>query len=524
MRAHIFNRPDHRLFRTLTSLLNPFIPMVIAATIFPACPIMAQEPGDSLWTRVYGGEFNESTFSIRQTCDGGFVTAGYSYTFGPGGYDVYLLKTDANGDTLWTRTYGGSEDDYGYSVEQTTDRGYIIAGSTESYGTSYDDAYLIKTDFNGDTLWTRTYDGTGGSEAVNSVQQTTDGGFILAGYTYFVGTQNRDVYLWKTDSNGDTLWTRSYGGDGFDIAWSIDQTADGGYIVAGHTTSFAPGEEIWLLRIDANGDTLWTGRYDHRDDLIARHVMETRDGGFIVAGNTDPWGPGADAYLMKTDADGNPSWSKTYDWNRDTDYGNSVRETSDGGYILAGYTWGGSDRWFDVYVVKTNDRGRLDWEMAYGGSVDDHGQDIIQTNDGGYLVAGSTRSSGAGAGDIYLLKIAGEILPLPPVSVSITPDNPPVIIPQGGSFTYTGSLTNNTTDSQTVDAWIMVDVPDIGLRGPVRNISGISLSASEILMFPNIPQDVPEYAPIGFYNFIAYCGTFPSTVLDSSYFQVEVIP
>ncbi len=524
MKALAFIHPDHRILRALPSRMIPILFMVIATIFLPACMVMAQEPGDSLWARVYGGEFNESAFSVQQTTDGGFITVGYSYTFGPGKYDVYLLKTDANGDTLWSRTYGGSEEDYGYSVEQTSDGGYIIAGSTDSYGASYDDAYLIKTDSSGDTLWTRTYDGTGGSEAANSVQETTDGGFILAGYTYFVGTQNRDVYLWKTDTSGDTLWTRSYGGDGFDIAWCVDQTSDGGYIVAGHTTSFVPGEEIWLLRTDANGDTLWTRRYNHRNDLIARYVMETADGGFIVAGNTDPWGSNADAYLLKTDADGNRSWSKTYDWNRNTDYGNSVRETSDGGFILTGYTWGGSDRWYDVYVVKTNYRGRLDWEMAYGGSVDDHGLDVIQTNDGGYLVAGSTRSFGAGAADFYLLKIAGEPLPLPPVSVTITPDNPPVVVPRGGSFSYTGSLTNNTTDPQMVDAWTMVDVPDIGLRGPVRTISGISLSAGETITLSNISQEVPEFAPLGLYSYIAYCGTFPSTVLDSSFFPVEVIP
>jgi hypothetical protein len=487
------------------------------------CAAIAQEPGDSLWTRVYGGEFNESAFAIEQTTDGGFIIAGYSYTFGPGSYDVYLLRTDVNGDTLWTRTYGGVDEDYGYSVKQTSDGGFIIGGSTDSFGASYDDAYLLKTDVNGDTLWTRTYEGTGGSEAANSVRQTTDGGFILAGYTYFVGTQNRDIYLWKTDANGDTLWTRSYGGDGFDVAWCVEQTTDDGFIVVGHTTSFSIGEEIWLLKTDANGDTLWSGRYDHRDDVIARSVQQTTDGGFIVLGNTDPWGSSSDMYLLKTDSSGNSNWTKTFDWARDTDYGNSVQQTDDGGYILGGYTWAGGDRWYDVYVVKTNDRGRAEWERTYGGSVDEHALFVRQIKDGGFIVAGDTRSFGAGAGDVYLLKIAGVPLIQPLVSVDITPHSSPVIVPQAGSFSYAGALTNNSSDPMTVDAWVMVDVPDIGMRGPVQSISSIPLSAGEIITIPNIQQSIPAMAPLGFYDYIAYCGTYPSAVLDSSSFPVEVI-
>ncbi len=489
---------------------------------FSVCMAVAQEPGDTLWTRVYGGEFNESAFAVEPTTDGGFIVIGYSYTFGPGNYDAYMLKTDSNGDTLWTRAYGGTDSDYGNSVQQTTDGGYVIGGATDSFCETYSDAWLIKTDSNGDTLWTRHYDGTGGYEACQSIQQTEDGGYILAGYTFYVGTQNRDVYLWKTDADGDTLWTRRYGGDGFDMAWSVDQTTDGGYIVAGYTTSFISSEEVWLLRTDANGDTLWTRRFDHRNDVIARSVQQTADGGFIVVGNTDPWGGTADVWLTKTDADGNADWTKTFG-GKDDQYGNSVRQTIDGGYIVAGYTWSGAESWFDAYVVKTNSRGRPQWEGIYGGSVDEHLLCIRQLPDGSYIAVGDTRSYGAGAGDFYLLKLAGEPMEQPAVSVEIVPDDPPVVIPPGGYFTYSGTLTNNTGDPQTVDAWTMVKVPDHGLRGPFFNVSDVPLSPFQVLTVQDVRQNVPGAAPIGLYSYIAYCGDFPSTVMDSSYFEVEVI-
>ena len=382
----------------------------IAFVLFPSlfglsAAGFAQAP-DTLWTKTYGGQYNESAFSIQQTTDGGFIVAGYTYTFGPGNYDVYLLRTDPNGDTLWTRTYGGTDGDYGYSVRQTTDGGYIIAGQTESFGQTYNDVYLIKTDNSGDTVWTRTYD-AGSYEAANSVKQTDDGGFIIAGYIFYVGTQNRDFFLVKTDVNGDTMWTRIYGGSEPDEAWSVIQASDGGYVVAGYTASFGSGnEDIWLLKTDANGDTVWTKIIGGNGIDDARDIQQTTDGGYIVAGSTDSYGSG-ELYLIKTDADGNTQWARRYG-GHDYDYGNCVRQTSDGGFVATGYTWVGPDGWYDVFLVKTNENGNTMWTASYGGSQDEHGHSVLETSDGGYVIAGATRSYGEGAGDVWLIKVGGE--------------------------------------------------------------------------------------------------------------------
>jgi hypothetical protein len=189
--------------------------------------------------------------SVQQTSDGGYIIAG-TYDYGGANPQVYLIKTNASGDTLWSRTYGGTNWDKGYSVQQTSDGGYIIGGFTSSFGAGSYDVYLIKTNATGDTLWTRTYGGTG-DDGGYSVQQTQDGGYIVAGWNNSFGN-GAQVYLVKTDASGDTLWTRNYGGTDYDYGRSVQQTTDGGYVIAGQTNSFGNSTQVYLVKTDANGN------------------------------------------------------------------------------------------------------------------------------------------------------------------------------------------------------------------------------------------------------------------------------
>ena len=172
--------------------------IVLGLGLFVSVSMFANGP-DTLWTLTLGESSEDRGRSVQQTTDGGYIITGYTCSYGAGSYDVYLIKTDSLGDTLWTRTFGGSASDVGYSVQQTTDGGYIIAGITYSYGAGYADVWLIKTDLLGNTLWTRTYGGSDWDEAY-SVQQTTDGGYIIAGYTKSYGAGDRDVYLVRTSA------------------------------------------------------------------------------------------------------------------------------------------------------------------------------------------------------------------------------------------------------------------------------------------------------------------------------------
>ncbi|KPL05823.1 hypothetical protein AMJ71_10785, partial [candidate division TA06 bacterium SM1_40] len=357
-----------------------------------------------MFERTYGGSAWDVGSSVGRTDDGGYIVAGETYSFGSGGADVYLIKTDGLGDTLWTRTYGGSQDDISYSVEQTGDGGYIIAGYTDSFGAGEEDVYLVKTDGAGDTVWTRAF---GGPEPDfgNSVEATDDGGCIVIGITSSFGAGSYDFYLIKTDGAGDTLWTQTFGGSEYDYGSSVKQTSDGGYVVAGHVNSFGVGsEDIYLIKLDAAGDTLWTRTYGGSGPDGGRSVEQTDDGGYIIAGDTRSFGAGVwDVYLIKTDAVGDTSWTRAFG-GLDDEQAYSVDQTEDGGYILAGYTKSFGAGQEDVYLIRTDAAGDTLWTRTFGGSDIDYSYSVQATDDGGYIIAGRTRSFGAGNADVYLIK------------------------------------------------------------------------------------------------------------------------
>jgi hypothetical protein len=354
--------------------------------------------------RTFGGAGSDQGFSVQQTVDGGYIIAGRTTSFGAGAYDVYLIKTSVAGFALWTATYGGPSDDFGFSVQQTTDSGYIIAGMTKSRGAGDFGVYLVKTNAAGDTLWTRAYGGTDSDQGW-SVQQTTDGGYIIVGTTWSYGAGSADIYLIKTGANGDTLWTRTYGGADNDYAYSVQQTADDGYIIAGFTLSFGAGsEDIYLVKTNAAGDTLWTRTYGGTDPDNASSVQQTVDGGYIITGYTMSFGAGSeDVYLIRTNAAGDTVWTRTYG-GTSIDAGNSVQQASDGGYVIAGHTEsfgaGGQDAW----LIRTDADGDTLWTRTFGDTADEDGRSVQQTADGGFLVAGWINSFGAGGYDVYLIK------------------------------------------------------------------------------------------------------------------------
>jgi len=365
-----------------------FIAVLLFSLAF-AAPALAQQK----WERTYGGPYTDEGRSVQQTQDEGYIVAGYTYSFG-NEWQGYLVKTNASGDTLWTRNYGGTNDDYGYSVQQTTDGGYVVAGMTTSFGNGIQ-AYLIKTNASGDTLWTRTYGGDG-----RSVQQTTDGGYVVAGVTASFGNGTQ-VYLIKTNASGDTLWTRNYGGANTDWGLSVQQTTDGGYVVAGWTPSFGNSDQVYLIKTNASGDTLWTKTYGGASADYGRSVRQTMDGGYVVAGYTNSFGNGYQVYLVKTNSSGDTLWTKTYG-GANTDWGLSVQQTTEGGYVVAGWT-NSFGNGYQVYLVKTNSSGDTLWTRTYGGTGDDGGRSVQQTTDEGYIVAGYTNSFGDSS-QVYLVK------------------------------------------------------------------------------------------------------------------------
>ena len=365
---------------------------------------LSAQPPDTLWTRTYGGSSNDRGYSVGITSDGGYIITGETYSFGAGGYDLYLIKTDSLGNTIWTKTYGGSSNDYGYSVQRTTDGGYIIVGSTYSGSATTFDVYLLKTDSLGDSLWARTFGGPY-SDYGHSVQETKDHGYIVTGA--YAENGYTDVYLLKVDSLGNTQWTKRYDRTNYDAGASVKQTSDSGYIIAG--TTKGSGYDVYLLKTDENGDTIWTRTFGTVYHDYSHQVYQTTDGGYIIVGWTDRTGNGQnDVYLIKTDSKGNATWIKQYGGPY-PDLGYDVKQTQDG-YIIAGATWPILVGDYDVYLLKINLSGDSLWAWLYPaiGKYRDKGYSIQLTDDGGYIVCGSTETFGSGSSDVYLIKFAAE--------------------------------------------------------------------------------------------------------------------
>ncbi len=354
--------------------------------------------------KTYGAANNEYAHDVKQTSDGGYIFCGYTYSFGAGLTDVYLVKTDEYGDVQWTKTYGGTVADFGFSIMQTNDGGYIITGNTTSFGNGASDVYLIKVDVNGVLQWSKAY-GSAVDDKGWSVQQTADGGYLILGQTSGYGAGSTDMYLLKVDANGNLLWTHTYGGVNSDEGYSVEQTTDYGYILCGRTKSFGAGNmDIYLIKTDIVGNVAWTKTFGGANDDEGRSVKQTTDGGYIITGETSSFGAGqADGYLIKTDGSGNIQWSKTYGGNL-TDYGNFIDQNVDGGYIFTGHTFSFGAGNVDVYLIRTDAAGNEIWSRAIGEINGDQGYAVIQTTHKEFMIAGHTNNFGNGQADYYLIK------------------------------------------------------------------------------------------------------------------------
>jgi len=350
------------------------------------------------WIKIYGKSFEDWGRSVQQTFDNGYIVVGRTSSHGAGYFDVYLIKTNCYGDTLWSKTYGGILDDVGYSVKQTYDSGYILTGWTESYGAGCSDVYLIRTDKYGDTLWTRTYGGSNYDKGT-SIQITADSGFIISGWSESFGNGKEDFYLIRTDSNGDTLWSRTYGGRDNDWSMSVELTNNNEFIVVGATESFGSGDyDIFLIRLNNSGDTLWSRTYGGRGRDWGMSLNKTNDTGYIITGGTSSYGDGEyNIYLIKINSYGDTIWTSAFGGN-DISAGYSVQQTNDNGYIITGCSS------CDACLIKTDNAGDVIWKEIFGGSGNDIGSSVCQTRDGGYIFVGKIYSFGLGSHDVYLIK------------------------------------------------------------------------------------------------------------------------
>jgi len=357
------------------------------------------QPLSPTWIKRYGGFGIERGYSLQMTMDGGCVIVGSK-----GGLEnAYILKVDCNGDSLWSKKYGGDSMDYAYSVVNMENDGYAIAGGNSSIIGKGMEMYLIRTDRNGDTLWTRTYGGDSDDYA-RSIKETPDSGFVLAGYTYSFGDSG-DMYLVRTDKNGDTLWTKTYGGPGGDACKAIEITADSGYILFGSTFSSRWNVDVYLVRTDKNGDTLWTKTFGTSYNDVIYSGQKTIDGGFVLAGLLDTIYN--DIYVARVTASGDTLWTRRYGGpGREEAY--AIRPTPDSGFILCGLKNYSDTKRDDGYLLKINAKGDTLWSKLFGGPGYERFFDVQVTPDGGFILVGDVADSGFTNSDMYIVRTDAE--------------------------------------------------------------------------------------------------------------------
>lgn len=375
-----------------------FTVVAFTAHLVFICVLYAQAP-DTLWTKAFGGASDDIGYGIQQLSDGGYIIVGYTESFGLGGGDIWLIRTNVAGDTLWTQTYGaGDGTDIGWSVQQTIDGGFIAGGTIYRSFIYQEDAYLIKTDSLGDSLWAHVHGGNSPDLCYTAIE-TRDSGYAFVAMTM---TADWQMKLTKLDRNGDMQWIQGYGtGSGY----SLKQMMDGGYIVAG--TKYG---DVLLVKADSSGDSLWTHTYGGSWFDVGHSVVQTSDGGYIVVGHTASFGVENGAfYVVKTDSIGDTLWTRYFDGPA-PEWAHAVHETDDGNYVIVGWTdsfGGGSGS--NIYLMKINSLGDTLWTQTYGGDSSDHGFDMDLTSDGGYILVGDTKSFGSGGRDVYLVKTAPDV-------------------------------------------------------------------------------------------------------------------
>ncbi len=400
------------------------------------------------WQKSFGGSGNDYANSIIQTNDGGFIIAGTSdsndgdVTGNNGGRDYWIVKIDNIGVLQWQKTFGGSADDFANYIQQTNDGGYIIAGYSESndsdvagnYG--HRDFWIVKTDSIGSIVWQKNYGGSD-FEIAYSVQETFDGGYIVAGYSNSIdgdlaGTNfnAQNYWLLKLDASGIIQWFHLYGGSATDEALSCQQTFDHGFIISGytysqngHVTGYHGNMDAWIVKADSTGNIQWQKTLGGTSGESASYVRQTADGGFIVActssSNDDDVSGNhgeSDSWIVKLDSAGIIQWQKALGGST-SDGAYSIQQTSDGGYIVGGYStsvdgdvsFNHGD--YDYWIVKLDVIGNIVWEKSLGGSGIDVANSVLRTNDGGYVIAGSINSNDGdvtvnhGNSDYWIVKL-----------------------------------------------------------------------------------------------------------------------
>ena len=358
--------------------------------------------------KTFGEPFtNEIGYSILQNTDSSIIILGGTEN---NNYDMTIMKTNREGLMIWENIFGGSGLDIAYNLEKTTDGGYLISGTTNSYGQGESDCWLIKTDYLGTIVWNKTYGTPGLENGGQSIE--IDEGYLLLGDTYNPEDQNQNIFLIRANSLGDTLWTKEFGDRETDYGADIVATIDGGYMILGSTKQFSLlNFDIWMIKIDGGGIEQWNKYHGGGSDDYGQTILYLSDGTYLIKAISNSFGDeNSSVVLLKTDQFGNELWTKSFGGTK-SEAGNTIRETDNGSFIMVSskYNYGSND--YDVWLIKIDKNGFVEWEQTFGGVNSDLGLSVALTLDGGYILTGSTGTVGNGdenSSDLWLIKTDSE--------------------------------------------------------------------------------------------------------------------
>jgi len=371
-----------------------------------AIPFVCSSAGNEVVTfsQTLGGTGTENAYAIAQTKDNGFVVVGETNSSGAGDLDFWLVKLDEKGNKLWDKTLGGPNADSASAVVAAPDGGFAVAGTSKTSAANGKDFLAAKLDASGNVIWQKTFGGAG-SDIANSIELTSDGGYILAGMTMSFPKGNKNAWILRLDANGDKVWDKVIGGPKVEVANSIRQTTDNGFIMAGYTTAASTKTiDVWVAKLDANAVVVWQKTFGGAGEDRANSAVSTDDGGYLVAGTTYSHKGEFDYWVIKLDANGEKTWDKTFGGSK-WDEAWDAQQTADGNFLVIGSTQSYGDIYKDLLILKLDKNGEKIWSKIYGGAGFDYGHSLALARDGGFVVAGSTTKTGSKTPDFWVLKL-----------------------------------------------------------------------------------------------------------------------
>ena len=378
----------------------------LIALIVMVCNLGYAQP-DSLWSRTFGGPNNDEGVFVFETPTG-FLLGGTVWNASTS--DVRVIRTDAAGNILSSDFYGSPSEEQCYSAIKTSDGGFLLFGSvSESPGSSYTDGWMMKINSNGDSIWTKTHHFGPRSDAFLGAQQLTDNGFIIVGSTY-TEWAGYEGWMIKTNEYGDSLWSTVKGGEESDLFVDVLSASDTVYLLLGQTTSFgAGGADYWILKMDHRDSVYWEHTYGGAQEEYAMAMAQTTDGGLLLTGHTNSFGSHTDydVLALRTDHTGDSLWAHRVG-DEGYEFGLDVIEASDGSIVLLSATSSNSAGGQDALLTKLLPEGGEAWNMRMGGPDGDMLKCVQQTSDDDYVMCGRTESYGSGEGDIWLYRAGNE--------------------------------------------------------------------------------------------------------------------